>query len=84
MDLAHIISIVIGVLLWILVAVLAFMAAMRSKALFREGAFEGSRDFVVLIPRVMIGVVGSGYIAAIMPQDLITTWIGPNSGFSAS
>jgi uncharacterized membrane protein YraQ (UPF0718 family) len=24
----------------------------------------------------MIGVVGSGYIAAAMPQDIITTWIG--------
>jgi uncharacterized membrane protein YraQ (UPF0718 family) len=79
-DLAHIISFVIGVLLWILVAGLAFMAAIRSKTLFREGAFEGSRDFVVLIPRVLIGVVGSGYIAAVMPQELITTWIGPNSG----
>ena len=29
----------------------------------------------------MIGVVGSGYIAAIMPPDLIAAWIGPNSGF---
>ena len=58
MDLAKIISIVIGMLLWLLVAVLAFIAAMRSKALFREGAWEGGRDFVVLIPRVMIGVVG--------------------------
>ena len=51
---------------------LALAAAVRSKALFREGAWEGSRDFVVLIPRVLIGVVGSGYIAAVMPQDVIT------------
>lgn len=80
MDLVQIISFVIGVLLWVLVATLALMAAMRSKALFREGAWEGSRDFVVLIPRVMIGVVGSGYIAAVIPEDFITHWIGPNSG----
>ena len=72
--------IIINLLLWILVAVLALTAAVRSKALFREGATEGARDFVMLLPRIMIGVVGSGYIAAIMPQDLITTWIGPNSG----
>ena len=81
MDMIAIISVVIAILLWLLVAVLAFIAAMRSKALFREGAFEGGRDFLVLIPRVMIGVVGSGYIAAILPQDLIADWIGPNSGF---
>jgi uncharacterized membrane protein YraQ (UPF0718 family) len=80
MDLTTIISIAISILLWLVVITLAFIAAMRSKALFREGAFEGGRDFIVLIPRVMIGVVGSGYIAAAMPQDLITTWIGPNSG----
>jgi uncharacterized membrane protein YraQ (UPF0718 family) len=79
-DLITIISFVVGTLLWVLVASLALTAAVRSKALFREGAWEGSRDFVVLIPRVLIGVVGSGYIAAVMPQDLIATWIGPNSG----
>ena len=71
---------IVNILLWVLVAVLALTAAVRSKALFREGAKEGARDFVLLLPRIMIGVVGSGYIAAIMPEDLITTWIGPNSG----
>jgi uncharacterized membrane protein YraQ (UPF0718 family) len=72
--------IIINILLWVLVAVLGLTAAVRSKALFREGAAEGVRDFFVLLPRIMIGVVGSGYIAAVMPQDLITTWIGPKSG----
>ena len=71
---------IVNILLWVLVAALALTAAVRSKALFREGATEGARDFVLLLPRIMIGVVGSGYIAAIMPEDLITTWIGPNSG----
>ena len=80
MDLIAIVSIVIGTLLWLLVGTLALTAAIRSKALFREGAYEGGRDFVVLIPRVLIGVIGSGYIAAVMPQDVITTWIGPGSG----
>ena len=80
MDLMTIISVLVTVVLWGLVAALALTAAVRSKALFREGAREGARDFVVLLPRILIGVVGSGYIAAIMPQDLITTWIGPNSG----
>jgi uncharacterized membrane protein YraQ (UPF0718 family) len=76
----NIIGIVVGIILWGLVGALALTAAVRSKALFREGAWEGSRDFVVLIPRVLIGVVGSGYLAAVMPQDVIAHWIGPNSG----
>ncbi len=80
MDVTVIVGIVIAILLWVLVGTLAFIAAMRSKALFREGALEGGRDFIVLIPRVMIGVVGSGYLAAVLPPDLIADWIGPNSG----
>ena len=80
MDLIAIIGIVVGIVLWGLVGVLALTAGVRSKALFREGAWEGSRDFVVLIPRVLIGVVGSGYLAAVMPQDVIAQWIGPGSG----
>ncbi len=72
--------IAVNVMLWVLVASLALTAAVRSKALFREGATEGVRDFFLLLPRIIIGVVGSGYIAAVMPQDLITTWIGPSSG----
>jgi uncharacterized membrane protein YraQ (UPF0718 family) len=82
MDLTAVIGIVVGVLLWSLVAALALTAAVRSKALCREGLWEGGRDFVVLIPRVLVGVVGSGYIAAVVPQEIITAWIGPNSGFT--
>src|SRR5947208_3270554 len=52
---------IINLMLWVLVAALALTAAVRSKALFREGATEGARDFVMLLPRIMIGVVGSGY-----------------------
>ena len=74
------IFIIVNLLLWVLVAALGLTAAVRSKALFREGAAEGTRDFVLLLPRIMIGVVGSGYIAAIMPEDLITSWIGPKTG----
>jgi hypothetical protein len=81
MEVSHVIGFVIGFVLWGLVAVLALTAAVRSKTMCREGLWEGARDFVVLIPRVMIGVVGSGYVAAVMPQALIAQWIGPNSGF---
>lgn len=80
MDVTIIVSIVIAVLLWVLVGTLAFIAAMRSTTLFREGAYEGARDFIVLIPRVAIGVVGSGYLAAVLPPELIANWIGPGSG----
>jgi hypothetical protein len=82
MDVTAIIGLVIGFVLWGLVAALVLTAAVRSKALAREGLWEGARDFVILIPRVLIGVVGSGYIAAVMPQEFIVHYIGPNSGLT--
>jgi len=33
------------------------------------------------VPRVALGVIGSGYIAAVIPQEIITGWLGPNSGW---
>src|SRR5262249_38919246 len=82
MDVSEVVGIIIGLVLWSLGAALVLTSAWRSKALAREGLWEGAHDFVILIPRVLIGVVGSGYIAAVMPPDLIAAWIGPNSGFA--
>src|SRR5262249_47415761 len=61
MDLMTVISVLVTIVLWTLVAVLALTAAVRSKALCREGLWEGSRDFVVLIPRVLVGGIRTGY-----------------------
>ena len=74
------IALAVGALLWVIVGALVLAAAAKGGSLVETGLREGVLDFLRLTPRVAIGVVGSGYIAAIMPQDLITTWIGPNSG----
>ena len=42
---------------------------------------EGTMDFINIVPRVALGVIGSGYIAAVLPQEFITGWLGPNSGW---
>lgn len=33
-----------------------------------------------LLPRVAIGVLGAGFLAKALPQDIIQSWIGPQSG----
>jgi hypothetical protein len=70
----------VDILLWLIVATLALTAAVRGRILFRNGAREGALDFVRLLPRLALGVVGAGYIAAVMPHDLIARWLGPESG----
>ena len=48
---------------------------------FKASLREGSMDFINIVPRIALGVIGSGYIAAIIPQEVITGWLGPDSGW---
>src|SRR5581483_10911915 len=64
-----------------LVAALALAAAVKGRILFRDGVREGAMDFLRLMPKVMLGVIGSGYVAAVMPADLTARYLGPESGF---
>ena len=73
-------TLAINILLWLVVGVLAFFAAMRGRVLLDDGARDGAIEFVKLLPRIGVGVVGSGFIAEILPHDLIGSWLGPESG----
>jgi hypothetical protein len=74
MDLA------ITIALWLIVAAMAIAAANRSGMLLRGAAQQGASEFLRLLPRIMIGVMGSGYIAAAMPQNMVGQWLGDSSG----
>jgi hypothetical protein len=67
-------------LLWTIAIVLAVIAGSRSYTLFRSSAGEGVVDFFKLMPRIMLGVIGSGFIAALLPQDVVGRWLGADSG----
>jgi uncharacterized membrane protein YraQ (UPF0718 family) len=62
--------------------VLGLIAASRSRELLRASIREGLTDTVKLIPRIMLGVVGSGYIAAILPPEIVGHWLGADSGIT--
>jgi uncharacterized membrane protein YraQ (UPF0718 family) len=38
-------------------------------------------DFRHLLPRLAVGVIGAGFIAKALPPELVTGWLGPNSGW---
>jgi uncharacterized membrane protein YraQ (UPF0718 family) len=71
----------VDALLWIIALALALVAAMRSRWLLRDSAREGVIDFFKLVPRILLGVVGAGYVAALLPQELVGRWFGQDSGF---
>ena len=72
------ISLTLTVFLWTVVGALAFLAAKRG--CLREGASNGTMEFLRIMPRIAIGMIGSGYIAALLPQEFVRQWLGPESG----
>src|SRR5262249_12891249 len=70
-------ALLVNVFLWAVVAALALAGAVKSGALFTTGLRSGARDFVYLLPRVTVGIIGSGYIAAVLPPSLIAGSPGP-------
>lgn len=72
----------IDLMLWLFVAVLALLAALRGRLLLNDGLRTGAVEFLHLLPRIAIGVVGSGYIAEVLPKTLIAPWLGPESGLT--
>jgi hypothetical protein len=74
-------ALIIDIILWGSVAALAFLAWQRGRAVLVSSAREGAMDFITIVPRIALGVIGSGYIAAIIPSEVITGWFGLNSGW---
>jgi hypothetical protein len=75
-----VIDIIVTVSLWIIVAALALGVSKRSIPLLRESVWDGSLEFLRLVPRMAIGILGSGFIAAALPQDVVVAWLGSSSG----
>lgn len=74
------IDLIVVVALWIMVMALALGVARRSRPLLRESLKSGGAQFLHLVPRMAIGVLGSGFIAAALPQDVVGYWLGSTSG----
>jgi len=75
-----VIGFAIDVLLWGFVVALAVAAAIRNRAMAWDGVRDGTVDFLRLIPRLVFGVIGAGFLAEVLPQELIISWFGPDSG----
>jgi hypothetical protein len=73
-------TVALALSLWAAVAILALVAALRSRAALNEGLREGIDDFVHLLPRLAVGVIGAGFLAEVLPQDFVAQWLGPKSG----
>ncbi|MEI7806133.1 MAG: hypothetical protein WCI56_12470 [Hyphomicrobiales bacterium] len=73
-------TLAINLFLWGVLAVLVAVAARRGRVVVQQGVRDGALDFMRLLPRIALGVIGSGYLAEMLPREFIAPWIGPESG----
>lgn len=66
--------------LFAIVGVCVFIAWRRRDGSMEAGLKEAGIDFWHLLPRLAVGVIGAGFIAKAMPQDVVAAWLGPSSG----
>ena len=69
-------ALIIDIILWGSVAALGFIAWQRGRLVLTTSLREGTMDFINIVPRIALGVIGSGYIAAVIPAEIITGWLG--------
>ncbi len=74
-------ALIVDIILWASVAALGFIAWQRGRTVLVTSVREGSMDFINIVPRIALGVIGAGYIAAVLPQEVITGWFGPDLGW---
>jgi hypothetical protein len=73
-------NLIIDVALWTIVLALGLTVVIRRRPMLGRSLRYGAHDFLVLLPRIAIGMIGSGFIAELLPQHLIPSWLGPGTG----
>ena len=76
------IILILTLTLYAIVGWLLLIAFRRQDGSAKRALVMTSEEFLHLLPRLAFGVIGSGYIARLMPQDLVISWLGPQSGFT--
>jgi uncharacterized membrane protein YraQ (UPF0718 family) len=61
-------------------AILSVMALKRGRVTFIKGVNDAKGQFLHLLPRLLIGILGSGFLAHLVPKETVLAWFGPNSG----
>ncbi|MCZ8259328.1 MAG: permease [Beijerinckiaceae bacterium] len=71
-------------LLFAIALALGTMAWRRGRPLFDKGLADARSQFMHLLPRLLIGILGSGFLAHLLPRETVLAWFGPNSGWTGT
>ena len=74
-------ALIIDILLWGSLIGVSVIAWRQDKAVLGTALRNGGMDFINIVARIALGVIGSGFIAAIIPSEVIVGGLGPDTGW---
>ena len=74
-------TLIIDILLWGSLIGVGFMAWRQDRTVLTVALRNGGMDFINVVPRIALGVIGSGFIAAIIPSSIMVGGLGPDTGW---
>lgn len=72
------------ILLAAIAIALSLVALKRGRPVFAAALLDAKAQFKHLLPRLLIGILGSGFLAHLLPKEAVLAWFGPNSGWSGT
>ena len=64
--------------------ILSVVALKRGKPVFIAGVMDAKAQFIHMLPRLIIGILGSGFLAYLLPKEAVLAWFGPDSGLTGT
>jgi hypothetical protein len=74
-------ALIIDILLWGSLFGVGVIAWRQDRTVLTVALRNGGMDFINIVPRIALGVIGSGFIAAIIPSEVIVGGLGPDTGW---
>jgi len=68
-------------IMFLLAGTLTVLAYLRGPAYPLEGLRNGAKLFTGIFPAMVLAFIAAGMISQVLPKELLTRWIGDESGF---
>ncbi|MDH5750218.1 MAG: permease [Rhodospirillales bacterium] len=69
-----------SIVLWLLAIGLGVYAYTKPGDLHREGLKIAKAQLIKILPRVLMAVMTAGFLGAILPGEMVSSWLGKESG----
>jgi uncharacterized membrane protein YraQ (UPF0718 family) len=71
---------VISIGMWLLALIMGGIAFFRPGKLHIQGAKIAGENLLVMVPRIIMAILVSGFFSVIVPTELVANWLGKDSG----